>query len=152
MYNWFKLFSLKNDLTDVDSSYDCPKWAKTNTPNLELVDWFTLKSHLLLVNFYSVLAHFQIKRAHFTLCFIHTFYFLHKLYYFKKVYSSDNLFSSPQKVGPNAQQHPAHHFPNHQKYINLNDWKNIQSLSEKVSIFKSSSNDLSTVQYFYVVI
>ena len=43
---------------------------------------FTLKSNFLLVNFYFVLAQFQIKIDFFPWYFLHTYFFVHKLQYF----------------------------------------------------------------------
>ena len=71
---------------------------------------------------------------------------------FFRAFLAAKFFSSLQKVGPHAHQQPFHRFPSHQQLVDLNDWWNLQSMPNKVSIFESSSNDWATVWLVYVVI
>ena len=62
----------------------------------------TLKSHLILVNFYFVSSQFQIKRAHFSLVFPTNVQFCTQivvLYFFKSLFSSQ-LFKLTSKIWP----------------------------------------------------
>ena len=99
---------------------------------------WTLKSHLILVNVYFFKSQFQIKRAHF---FLGIFY-MRSIFYtncstlFLRDYLATKSFSSPRKIGPHAQQHPVHHFPSHQLYIDLKDLWKLQYPQKKVSILK----------------
>ena len=72
--------------------------------------------------------------------------------YFFRAFLEANVFSSPWKVVPRDQQQPVHRFPSHQQAIKLNDWWNIQSMMNKVSIFGSSLNNWATVQSVYILI
>ena len=82
-----------------------------------------IKSNLLLGNFYSVLAQFQIKRAHFFLVFPAYVLFCTKilaLYLFRQ-YSAATFFRLLQKFGPHTHHHPDSRFTSHQQLIDLND-------------------------------
>ena len=97
-----------------------------------------LKSQLILVNFYFVLAQFQIKIARFSMVFTTYVQFCTHIVvlYFLEPFQQPNFFISPQKFVPHAQLQPFHCFPSHQQLIDLNDQQKLQYLPNKVSIFE----------------
>ena len=65
------------------------------------------------------------------------FYFLHKSQYVDFLdFLAAKVFSSPQKVGPHAHHRPVHRFPFNQQAIYLNDRQKLQSIPNKVLIFR----------------
>ena len=108
---------------------------------------YTLKSQLILVNFYFVLPQFHIKRARFSWVFITQVQFCTQIVvlYFFRDFSEANVFSLSQKFGPHAQHQTVHSFPVHQQLIDLNNWWKLQSLTKKYHFFKYSSNNQATV-------
>ena len=101
---------------------------------------------LLLFHFYSVLAQFHIKRAHFTLIFPTNVLFLTEIpvLYFRDFLAA-NVSSPHLRVVPHAQYKPVHLFPSQQQAIEINNRQKFQFTPSKVSIFGLSSNDRVTV-------
>ena len=76
-----------------------------------------LKSQLLLVNFYFVLAQFHIRRARFSLVFPTYVLFCTEMLvlYCFDTFKQPNVFSSPEKVRSHDQKQPVKRFPGHQQ-------------------------------------
>ena len=90
---------------------------------------YTLNSQLLLVNFFG-LAQFQINKGCFYLIFTTYVLFCTQIavLFIFRAFLAAKSFSSPQKFGPNSQQHPVHHFQvtNNQSTSTINESFNIR--------------------------
>ena len=92
----------------------------------------TFKSHSLLVNFYFVLAHFQIKKDFSSLVFPTYVHMCTKVVvlYICLANSAANIFIWSRKFVPHAHKQPDNRFPSHQQLTETSDQQQLQ-LSQK---------------------